>query len=79
MNRLDLGKEMSTQTQMDAFTAAMIADGEFEMVGVDPEDEETILAGWQYLVDTGMAWTLQGRIGRQARRMIEAGLLREAA
>jgi hypothetical protein len=53
---------------MDNFTACMIAEGEQEA------DEETTIAAWQHLIDTGLAWQLQGKFGRQAARMIEAGV-----
>ena len=58
--------------KLDLFAAAMIADGEFELAGVEPT-EENYIAAYQVLVDTGAAWTLQGRIGREANRLIEAG------
>lgn len=57
---------------MDTFVAAMIADGEWGLAGVEPS-EENYLAAYQYLIDTGLAWTLQGRIGRTARDLIERG------
>ena len=37
--------------------------------------EEMQLTAWQFLVDTGLAWRLQGRFGRMARNLINAGLV----
>jgi hypothetical protein len=40
---------------------------------VAAEDEEEIEA-WQYLIDTGLCWRLQGWYGRTAQRLIDEGV-----
>lgn len=57
---------------MDSFTAVGIAEGFLEA-----ESEEQVIAAWQYLHSSGMAYKLQGWFGRQARALIEAGVINE--
>lgn len=42
--------------------------------GYEGAEEEDILEAWQYLIDTGDAFTLQGFYGRNAVALINAGL-----
>lgn len=53
---------------MDTFKATGIAEGWIEAV-----DKEEYLSAWQYLIDTGLAWRLQGWFGRTAIQLIENG------
>jgi len=53
---------------------------QYEAVGIaegfiEAESEEQSIEAWQYLVDTGLAWKLQGSFGRTAAALIEAGII----
>ena len=58
---------MTTNTSYD-LTGAII---DYETGAM--ETEEQLLELFQHLVDTGMAWSLQGHYGRTATALIEAG------
>ena len=58
-----------SRKQLDDFTAVAIAEG------FEPCDDETELQeAWQHLIDTGLAWRLQGWFGRTAASLIESGI-----
>jgi hypothetical protein len=51
--------------EMTPINAVLIAEGEIEA------DIDTQIDAWQYLVDTGLAWSLQGHFGRMAQELID--------
>jgi hypothetical protein len=55
---------------MDQFNAVGIAEG-----FIEAESEDQVLEAWQFLVDSGLAWQLQGFFGRTATQLIERGLI----
>ncbi len=44
----------------------------------DADSEAQYLAAWQHLIDTGLAWNLQGWFGRTAIHLIEQGVCHES-
>jgi hypothetical protein len=55
--------------EKDLYTMVGLAEG-----FVDGTEEEVIEA-WQYLHDSGHAYKLQGWFGRQAKMLIEEGII----
>ena len=55
---------------MDNYTATGLAEG-----FIEADSEEQVLAAWQHLVDTGLAWQLQGWFGRTAQQLINQGVI----
>jgi len=58
---------------MDDYTAVSIAEG-----FADAESEEQYIDAWQYLINTGLCWRLQGFFGRTAKNLIEQGICQSA-
>lgn len=63
MDSVNEGKKMTT------YDAVMIAEGVYE------GDTDQMQEAWQMIVDTGLAWSLQGWFGREATRLIKAGVI----
>jgi len=56
------------------YLATAYAEGFCE--GADASEEEQIQA-WQYLIDIGLVWKLQGWLGRTAQELIRLGICEE--
>jgi hypothetical protein len=57
---------------MDNYTATGLAEG-----FIEADSEEQVIEAWQHLIDTGLAWQLQGWFGRTAMHLIESGVCTE--
>ena len=61
--------------------AKLNADGKFDLTTriiefeTGEATEEQVIELFQYLVDTGLAWSLQGSYGRTAQSLLEAGVI----
>ena len=56
---------------MENFEAVMVAEG------VEPATREEQVEAWQHLIDSGLAWSLQGWFGRMATVLIKEGAINE--
>jgi len=60
-------------TRMTLYLACAIAEGFCEGEGATEEEQ---IEAWQYLHDTGKAYTLQGWYGRTALDLLEEGIIK---
>jgi hypothetical protein len=58
-----------SKIKMSDMDAMLIAEGAQEA-----DSDEQYIQAWQHLIDTGLAWSLQGFFGRTASMMIQEGL-----
>lgn len=63
-------RETNFYKNLTPYLATGIAEG-FE----EAESEEQVIASWQYLHDTGLAYQLQGWFGRTAQSLIEQNVI----
>jgi len=64
---------MATQVEFDSLGFIMA----YESGEID--DEQTIVDGFQCLINNGLAWSLQGSYGRTAAALINGGYCRPAS
>jgi hypothetical protein len=63
---------MSDAPMMTDFDATMAVEGCWGMTDLEP-GEENFEAACQHLINSGLAWQLQGSFGRTCAAMIDAG------
>lgn len=64
--------ELKKTIEWTPYLASAYAEGFCE--GENATMEEQVLA-WSYLIETKLAWSLQGWYGRQAHHLIEQGII----
>lgn len=57
-------------SEIHPMTAVGIAEG-----WIDPEYPEQTIEAWQFLHDSGLAYRLQGSLGRTAQNLIREGII----
>ena len=60
--------------KLTPYLAAAYAEGFCEGEGASEQEQ---LTAWQYLIDTGQCWKLQGWYGRTATALLEQGLIKQ--
>ena len=66
-------KKLHIFTVTDVYTACGIIEG-FVDIPEHVDETQAHIDAWQYLIDTGACWTLQGFYGRNAQALIEQGI-----
>lgn len=64
-----MNAELRSRTKMDTLTAIELIEDQDGTV-----DWGLVVEAWQHLIDSGMAWQLQGSYGRNATRLIANGI-----
>ena len=65
-------KKLNFFVVSDVYQACGIIE-EFVEIPDGVDTEHALISAWQYLIDSGHAWTLQGFYGREARDLIARG------
>ena len=55
---------------MNNYRAVGLAEG-----WIDTENQDEVIEAWQYLHDTKLAYKLQGWFGRNARNLLDSGVI----
>ena len=67
-----MDNKQHTHPTLTPYLATAIAEGFCEGEGATREQQ---VEAWQYLHDTGLAYTLQGWFGRTAQQLIREGVI----